>query len=284
MRVAIIDFGMGNLRSVEKAFHKVGADGAFVTDDPAEVAQADKAVLPGDGAFDSTMRSLRQSGVDQICLEFIASGRPFLGICVGMQVLTDRERGRRAGRSGLERRAGPRPPLPLRAGPQNPADRLEHAGLCARLTAGRGPAGRVADGLFSEFLLLRPGRSRRHRRDHRLRRPVLLRPAPGQCLGHAVSPGKVRPGRPGDFAQFRAAYEKENTMNDAFQALFVLLGSFGGVSLIIWTSMQAKIARIKAEAAAQQMTAGPLPNDSRYRGTESHAAANGADAQHQPSV
>ena len=87
MRVAIIDYGMGNLRSVEKAFHKVGMDGAFVTDDPAEVARADKAVLPGDGAFDSTMHSLRRSGVDQTVLEFIASGRPFLGICVGMQVL-----------------------------------------------------------------------------------------------------------------------------------------------------------------------------------------------------
>jgi len=87
MRVAIIDYGMGNLRSVEKAFHKVGMDGAFVTDDPAEVARADKAVLPGDGAFDSTMQSLRRSGVDRTVLEFIASGRPFLGICVGMQVL-----------------------------------------------------------------------------------------------------------------------------------------------------------------------------------------------------
>ena len=87
MRVAIIDYGMGNLRSVEKAFHKVGMEGAFVTDDPAEVARADKAVLPGDGAFDSTMHSLRRSGVDRTVLEFIASGRPFLGICVGMQVL-----------------------------------------------------------------------------------------------------------------------------------------------------------------------------------------------------
>ena len=87
MKVAIIDYGMGNLRSVEKAFHKVGVDGAFVTDDPAEVAGADKAVLPGDGAFDSTMHSLRRSGVDRTVLEFIASGRPFLGICVGMQVL-----------------------------------------------------------------------------------------------------------------------------------------------------------------------------------------------------
>ena len=87
MKVAIIDYGMGNLRSVEKAFHKVGMDGAFITDDPAAVAAADKAVLPGDGAFDTTMLSLRRSGVDKIVLEFIASGRPFMGICVGMQVL-----------------------------------------------------------------------------------------------------------------------------------------------------------------------------------------------------
>lgn len=87
MKIAIIDYGMGNLRSVEKAFHKVGAVGAFVTDDPQAVQSADKAVLPGDGAFDSTMHSLRRSGVDSITLGFIASGRPFLGICVGMQAL-----------------------------------------------------------------------------------------------------------------------------------------------------------------------------------------------------
>ncbi len=87
MKVAIIDFGMGNLRSVEKAFHKAGMDGTFITDDPAEVASADKAVLPGDGTFDQTMHSLRRSGTDKIVQEFVASGRPFLGICVGMQVL-----------------------------------------------------------------------------------------------------------------------------------------------------------------------------------------------------
>ncbi len=94
MKIAIIDYGFGNLRSVEKAFHKVGAEGAFVTRDAAAVADADKAVLPGDGAFDSTMHSLRQSGVDEIAYEFVATGKPFLGICVGMQVLlTDSEEG-----------------------------------------------------------------------------------------------------------------------------------------------------------------------------------------------
>lgn len=93
-RIAIIDYGMGNLRSVEKAFHKVGALGAFVTDDIHAVASADKAVLPGDGAFDSTLRSLERSGVAETSLEFIASGKPFLGICVGMQALfTDSEEG-----------------------------------------------------------------------------------------------------------------------------------------------------------------------------------------------
>ncbi len=60
--IAIIDYGLGNLRSVEKAFHHVGAVGAFVTDNPTAVARADKAVLPGDGAFDATLRSLRHSG------------------------------------------------------------------------------------------------------------------------------------------------------------------------------------------------------------------------------
>lgn len=93
-RIAIIDYGMGNLRSVEKAFEKVGATGAFVTSDPEAVATADKAVLPGDGAFDATMRSLRASGVDRVSLDFIQSGRPFLGICVGMQaLLTSSEEG-----------------------------------------------------------------------------------------------------------------------------------------------------------------------------------------------
>jgi imidazole glycerol-phosphate synthase subunit HisH len=87
MRIAIIDYGLGNLRSVEKAFHHVGAADAFVTDDPDMIRHADKAVLPGDGAFDATMERLETAGVDGIAKEFISTGRPFLGICVGMQVL-----------------------------------------------------------------------------------------------------------------------------------------------------------------------------------------------------
>jgi glutamine amidotransferase len=101
MRIAIIDYGMGNLRSVEKAFHKVGADGAFVTSDPAAIAEADKAVLPGDGAFDATLARLRASGVAQVAQEFAASGRPFLGICVGMQALLTRSEEGEPGVVGL---------------------------------------------------------------------------------------------------------------------------------------------------------------------------------------
>jgi glutamine amidotransferase len=87
MKIAIIDYGLGNLRSVEKAFHHVGASGAFVTDDPEAVKNADKAVLPGDGAFDATIDRLHTAGVDKIVQDFVVTGRPFLGICVGMQVL-----------------------------------------------------------------------------------------------------------------------------------------------------------------------------------------------------
>ena len=102
MKIAIIDYGLGNLRSVEKALQFVGAPDAFITDDPSRVASADKAVLPGDGAFDATMDRLRASGVDRIVREFVATGKPFLGICVGMQVLlTESEEGRR-GVKGLD--------------------------------------------------------------------------------------------------------------------------------------------------------------------------------------
>ncbi|HEX5322704.1 MAG TPA: imidazole glycerol phosphate synthase subunit HisH [Capsulimonadaceae bacterium] len=102
MKIAIIDYGMGNLKSVEMAFHRVGALGAFVTDDPAEIALADKAVLPGDGAFDATMDRLRETCVDRVVYEFVASARPFLGICVGMQaLLTSSEEGRAEAR-GLD--------------------------------------------------------------------------------------------------------------------------------------------------------------------------------------
>jgi glutamine amidotransferase len=84
--IAIIDYGMGNLRSVQKGFEKVGAK-AVVTADPAVVLEAERIVLPGVGAFRDCMHNLEQGGFIEPLLKVIAEGRPFLGICVGMQML-----------------------------------------------------------------------------------------------------------------------------------------------------------------------------------------------------
>jgi len=86
--VAVLDYGIGNLRSAQKALQHVGAD-ARLTADPALVADAAAVVLPGVGAFGACMRALRDAGLEDVCHEAVASGRPFLGICVGMQMLFD---------------------------------------------------------------------------------------------------------------------------------------------------------------------------------------------------
>lgn len=85
-KIAIIDYGMGNLRSVQKGFENVGF-GAVVTADPKVVLEAEKVVLPGVGAFRDCMRNLEQGGFVESILKVIRGGRPFLGICVGMQLL-----------------------------------------------------------------------------------------------------------------------------------------------------------------------------------------------------
>ena len=84
--IAIIDYGMGNLRSVEKAFQAVGHH-AFITSDPDEVAKAERVVLPGVGAFGAAMENLRASGLNEAVIQAVDSGKPFLGICLGLQLL-----------------------------------------------------------------------------------------------------------------------------------------------------------------------------------------------------
>lgn len=86
--IAIIDYGMGNLRSVQKGFERVGHQAA-VTSDPAVVAAADKVVLPGVGAFEDAMAELRTRGLVRPVLAAIDGGKPFLGICLGLQLLFD---------------------------------------------------------------------------------------------------------------------------------------------------------------------------------------------------
>lgn len=84
--IAIIDYGAGNLLSVEKALRYLGCECA-VTAKAAELGAADMAILPGVGAFGDAMCQLRERRLEQPIREFIASGRPFLGICLGLQIL-----------------------------------------------------------------------------------------------------------------------------------------------------------------------------------------------------
>ena len=85
-RIALIDYGIGNLRSVEKALQAVGAV-ITLTEDPEVILEADKVVLPGVGAFGDGMAGLRNRGLVDAVLEVYRKGTPLLGICVGMQLL-----------------------------------------------------------------------------------------------------------------------------------------------------------------------------------------------------
>jgi len=87
-RVHIVDYGIGNLFSVRRALEHVGAD-VSLTSSPSEIGSADRLLLPGVGAFEPCIRNLTTSGLADPVREFAATGRPFLGICVGMQLLFD---------------------------------------------------------------------------------------------------------------------------------------------------------------------------------------------------
>src|SRR5262245_20502132 len=87
--IVIVDYGMANLRSVQKAFERVGAK-AEITSEVRIVAAADKLVLPGVGAFQDAIARLRESGLAEPIVGHINKGRPFLGICLGLQLLFTR--------------------------------------------------------------------------------------------------------------------------------------------------------------------------------------------------
>ena len=87
-RVAVLDYGIGNLRSAQKALERVGAD-AVLTSEASVAENADAVVLPGVGAFGACMSALREAGLETVARDAVASGVPFLGICVGMQMLFD---------------------------------------------------------------------------------------------------------------------------------------------------------------------------------------------------
>ena len=84
--IAVLDYGIGNLRSAQKALEHVGAD-ARLTDDVGLIRDADAVVLPGVGAFGPCIAALRSRRLDDVVLDAVESGRPFLGVCIGMQML-----------------------------------------------------------------------------------------------------------------------------------------------------------------------------------------------------
>ena len=86
--IGIVDYNMGNLASVINAFAKVGANAALESD-PAKLSQYDKLILPGVGAFGDAMKHLKSNGMDEAVRKFAQSGKPLLGICLGMQLLFD---------------------------------------------------------------------------------------------------------------------------------------------------------------------------------------------------
>lgn len=87
--VAIVDYGVGNLFSLTSSLEAIGAN-VKVTNDPEILKSADQIILPGVGAFEDAAKKLRQSGLDEILVALAKNGKPFLGICLGMQMLFDR--------------------------------------------------------------------------------------------------------------------------------------------------------------------------------------------------
>jgi glutamine amidotransferase len=88
VRIVILDYGVGNLRSVEKALEHIGAT-ATISADPAEIQVADGLILPGVGAFPKAMERIRERGLDELIVERRDAGVPILGICLGLQLLFD---------------------------------------------------------------------------------------------------------------------------------------------------------------------------------------------------
>ena len=89
MKIAVVDYDMGNLHSVCKALEYAGAE-TLITHVPSELASADAIVLPGVGSFDPAVKKIRDRDLEQPLKDIIASGKPFLGICLGLQILFDR--------------------------------------------------------------------------------------------------------------------------------------------------------------------------------------------------
>jgi glutamine amidotransferase len=128
-RVVVVDYGLGNLHSVVKALRHEGAE-VVVSQNPTDVRTADRVVLPGVGAFADGMNGLNKRGLVEPLLEFVATGRPFLGICLGMQLLLgeSEEFGRHVGLGIIEGKVVLIPRVPGRKVPHIGWNRIAPAG------------------------------------------------------------------------------------------------------------------------------------------------------------
>ncbi|MFZ5875365.1 MAG: imidazole glycerol phosphate synthase subunit HisH [Nitrospirota bacterium] len=144
--VAIIDYGVGNLFSVRRAFEYCGAK-VLVSDDPRALLDAPRIVLPGVGAFADGMRGLMERGLNHVAAEFAVSGKPFLGICLGMQMLASasEEFGEHKGLGIVPGRVAPIPATTI----DGRSHKIPHIGWAALTRPPRlsGWAGSILDGI-----------------------------------------------------------------------------------------------------------------------------------------
>ena len=185
--IAVIDYGAGNLRSIRRALEAAGAQ-VSVTSEPTQVRLADAVVFPGVGAAGASMDRLHELGLDEVIGEVVAEGRPFLGICLGMQLLFEhQEEGNTRGLGLLQGRVQS---LSSRVKvPQIGWNRVRWIQDAAGYEHAAG--GRF---LFCPFICGRARRSQGRRRGLALWRCFSECRPPPQCLGHAISPGEERPG------------------------------------------------------------------------------------------
>ena len=200
-RIAILDYGMGNLRSAEKALEHVGAE-AEITRDHERVRAADGVVLPGVGAFPKAMEEVRRLGYDDLLRELVEAGRPVLGICLGMQLLFESTT-ELGGGEGIGLLEGPVEQLDVN-GLKVPHIGWNPVSWRARVGAGRRAGG--PDGLLPRALLRAPAGPRRGRgRSGELRDRVRERGGAAARLRRPVPPREVRPRRPAAAVQLHGA-------------------------------------------------------------------------------
>ena len=195
--IAIIDYAINNLRSVEKAFQSLGVD-VLATNAPEEIRKADKIVLPGVGAFADAMSNLKAKNLDGVIREKVEAGTPLLGLCLGLQLLfsESEEFGRHSGLNFV-----PGKVVRIPAGLKVP-----HIGWNQLHIKRPDPLLKgIEEGSFVYFVhsyYADSAKSGRCLGDLGLRHRVSCHHKPQECLGHSVSPGKEPTGGSADPEEF----------------------------------------------------------------------------------